>query len=95
MHDLIDTGAISLDSPEKTVCALHAAAKIGKARKFNVRMQLIATLLGCGITLLLTLLGDADSLGIPQILFYHLFWMLVSLIATHVEINEGKLHLLK
>lgn len=95
VHDLIDTGAFSLDSAEKTVCALHAAAKIEKTRKFTMRMQLIATLLGCGTTLLLAWLGDIDALGIPQILFYHVFWMLISLIATHTEINEEKLHLLK
>ncbi|MBQ8439629.1 MAG: hypothetical protein IJX19_03105 [Clostridia bacterium] len=94
-HDLIDTGAVSLDTPEKTVCALHAAAKIGKTRKLTARLQLIATLLGCGLTLLLAFFGSIGAMGGPQILFYHLFWILVSLIATHVEITEAKLHLLK
>ncbi len=92
--DLVDTGAVSLDSPEKTVSALHAAAKIRKTRFFTLRMQLIATLLGCGGSLLLILFGNASLVGILQIAVYHLFWLIVSMIAAHAEITEEKLHLL-
>lgn len=92
--DLVDTGAISLDSPEKTVCALHAAAKVEKVQSFTVRLQLIATLLG-GIGALLLALLEGEFLGIASIALYHLFWIAVSIAATHIEINEEKLHLLK
>lgn len=92
--ELVDAGALSLDAPEKTVCALHAAAKIGKARGFTTRMQLIATLLGSIGAFLITLFGGG-SLDILHIALYHLFWIAVSLVATHLEITENKLHLFK
>jgi hypothetical protein len=93
--ELVDTGAISLDAPEKVVCPLHAAAKISKIRLFTQRMQLIATLLGGIAVLLLSLLGKSDLLGIGQMILYHVFWIAVSIIATHVELSESKLHLFK
>ena len=92
--ELVDTGAISLDDPEKIVCPLHAAARISKLRKLAMRLQLISMLLGGIAVLLLSLLGKSALLGIPQIALYHLIWILVSVIATHTEIRENKLHLL-
>ena len=92
--DLVDTGAISLDAPEKTVCALHAAAKIGKLQSLSARLQLIATLLG-SVGSFLLILFEGRFLGIPHIALYHLFWIALSIVATHLEITEEKLHLLK
>lgn len=92
--DLVDSGAISLEDPEKTVCPLHAAAKVGKLRSLIFRLQLIATLLG-GVATLLLAMHEGRFPSAAEITLYHLFWIAVSIVATHLEITEEKLHLLK
>lgn len=94
VQELVDTGAVSLDSPEKTLCALQAAAKIGKIQELTVRLQLIASLLGCMGAFLLQLFEGAFPSTSTMIL-YHIFWIAVSFAATHIELREDKLHLLK
>ena len=92
--DLVDTGAVSMDGPEKTLCAVYAATKVGKIQGLALRLQLIASLLGgLGVLSLAHMEGVFPS--IAQITLYHLFWIAVSVAATHVEINEEKLRLLK
>ncbi len=92
---LCDTGAVSTEDPEQLVGVLLAASGVTKLRRFALRMQLIASLLGFGGLLLLTWLGKADAFGPLQILLYQLFWTLVTLIASHAELTDKKLHLKK
>ena len=92
--DLVDSGAISLDSPEKTLCVLQAAAKVSKLQSLTARLQLIATLLG-GVGACFFKILEGEFFGIPAILFYHLFWIAITVAATHIEITEDKIHLLK
>ena len=92
--DLVDTGAVSLDTPEKTLCALQAAAKVSKLQSLTMRLQLIATLLGC-LAAFVFKIFEGEFFGISSILLYHLFWIAVTFAATHIEITEDKIHLLK
>jgi hypothetical protein len=92
--DLVDTGAVSLDAPEKTLCALQVAAKISKIQDLMVRLQLIATILS-SIGAFLLIFFEGAIPGIPAILLYHVFWIAISFAATHIELREDKIHLLK
>ena len=91
--DLADTGAVTLGKHTDLVYPTHAATAIGTVRRFGFRIQLISTLLGAGIAILLVLLGEQNLLSVLTVAGYHGFWLLVSIIATHSEINKEKLHL--
>ena len=91
--DLADTGAVALGKHTDLAYPVYAAAAIGAVRRFGFRMQLISTLLGAGISVLLVLLGEPNLLSPLTVAGYHGFWLLVSILATHSEINREKLRL--
>ena len=91
--DIADTGAVALGKDRDIVYPLHAAAGIGMIRRFGLRMQLIATLLGGAAVAILSLLGQSGLFGIAPIAVYQAFWILVTAIATRSELNPEKLHL--
>jgi len=91
--DLADTGAVALGKHTDLAYPVYAATAIGAVRRFGFRMQLIATLLGAGISVLLVLLGEPNLLSTLTVAGYHGFWLLVSILATHSEINKEKLRL--
>ena len=91
--DIADTGAVALGEDSDIVYPLHAAAEIGMIRRFGLRMQLIATLLGGAAVAILSLLGQSGLFGIAPIAVYQAFWILVTAIATRSELNPEKLHL--
>lgn len=91
--DLADTGAVALGRHTDLAHPVYAATAIGAVRRFGFRMQLISTLLGAGIAALLILLGELNLLTVLTVAGYHVFWLLVSILATHSEINREKLGL--
>ena len=91
--DLADTGAVALGKHTDLVYPGFAANSIGAVRRFGFRMQWISTLLGAGIAVLLLLLGEQSLLSVLAVAGYHVFWLIVSTLATHSEINKEKLRL--
>ena len=91
--DLADTGAVALGKHTDLVYPTYAASSIGAVRRFGFRMQWISTLLGAGIAVLLLLLGEQGLLSVLAIAGYHVFWLIVSTLATHSEINREKLRM--
>ena len=91
--DLADTGAVALGKHTDLVYPGFAASSIGAVRRFGFRMQWISTLLGAGIAVLLLLLGEQSLLSVLAVAGYHVFWLIVSTLATHSEINKEKLRL--
>lgn len=91
--DIVDTGAVALGVRSDIACPLYAATGIGNIRRFGIRMQLISALLGTVAVTVLSILGQSGLFGILSILGYQCFWILVSLFATHSELNREKLHL--
>ena len=91
--DLADTGAVALGKHTDLVYPGFAAISIGAVRRFGFRMQWISTLLGAGIAVLLLLFGEQSLLSVLTVVGYHLFWLIVSTLATHSEINQEKLRL--
>ena len=64
--EMADVGVVSLDGEEKLIHPLFAANGISRVKRFAFRIQLIASILAGGLTLLLSLLGQTDLLGIPD-----------------------------
>ncbi len=92
---LTDSGAVSLEDPEKIVSVIHGATAVKRSRRLLCRLQCIAAILaGVGIGILF-FLGISHEITAPRILLWQALWLSVSLIATHVEVNTEKLHLLK
>lgn len=91
--EVLDTGAVSIGAPENITSVLYTSAGVGSARRFGLRMQLIASLIGCIAVLLLIIFKQDMLLTILSITLYQLFWTLVSLIATHSELNHSTLRL--
>ncbi len=92
---LVDTGCVAAKTPEDLASVLYASSRIGSIRRFCGRMQTISCTIGALATILLTLFQKADLLSVLSIALYQGFWMLVSLIATHSELNRSSLHLKK
>lgn len=92
---LVDTGCVAAKTPEELASVLYASSRIGSVRRFCGRMQAISCIIGALAAILLTLFQKADLLSVLSIALYQGFWMLVSLIATHSELNRSSLHLKK
>ncbi len=88
-----DTGALALNSAADLAFPLHAAKSISTLRRFGMRMQAIASLIGTAGVLLLTFLGRSSLIGILPLVGYQALWVAVSLIAAHSELNNDHLHL--
>ena len=91
--ELSDTGAVVLGKKEQLLSVLQAASAIKRLHRFSVRMQLIAAILAGVAIPALTLLGHLDAITPTVIAAYHLFWMLVNLIAARAELNADRLKL--
>ena len=91
--EVLDTGAVSIGSPENITSILYTATGIGTSRRFGLRIQLIASLIGCVLATLLMIWKQDALLGILPITAYQLFWVLISFIATHSELNRSALRL--
>ncbi len=91
--DVLDTGAVTLGAPQNVVSVLYTATGVGDSRRFGMRMQTIASIIGMIGVILLTLFGKTAFLGVLPIALYQLIWIVVSLIATHSELNRSSLHL--
>ena len=93
--DIADTGAVALEDPLDIVYPIHAAAGVGMARRFGIRMQLISALAGSLAAVLLTVFGYTQFLTVFSIAAYQLFWIAISLFASHSELNRGTLRFRK
>ena len=91
--ELSDTGAVVLGKKEQLLSVLQAASAIKRLHRFSVRMQLIAAILAGVAIPALTLLGHLGAFTPTVIAAYHLFWMLVNLIAARAELNADRLKL--
>ena len=89
--EIVDTGAVALGKKTDIAYPLYAAHGISQVRRFGFRIQLIASLVGAAAVLLLNLFGKQDFIGILPIACYQIFWIAVSFIATHSELNGDKL----
>ncbi len=92
---LTDSGAVSLEDPEKIVSVVHGASAVKKARTLLLRLQVIASILaGVGVGALV-FFDMLSYMTVPLVLLWQGLWLVVSLIATHTEVNSEKLRLLK
>ncbi len=89
--EIADTGAISLGDAVDIALPLYAAAGISRLRRFGLRVQVIASILGGTVLAALSLSGLADSLGPIPILIYQLFWTGVGVLASWAELNMQSL----
>lgn len=93
--ELADSGAVTLADHRTLVYPLHAAAGVASARRFIMRMQIISAILGTAAAILLTVLDLPEFLGILPIAAYQLFWILLSLVTSHAELNAQALRFRK
>jgi hypothetical protein len=93
--EITDTAAVALGRFTDTTYPLYAAGRIRNVRRFGLRMQVIASILGSCACLLLTITGLSRSLEILHVLGYQLFWSLVMIASAYTEINGEKLHFQK
>ncbi|MBQ5612244.1 MAG: hypothetical protein IIU88_00875 [Clostridia bacterium] len=91
----VDAGAVSLGERLDLVYPLHASSGVASARRSVFRMQVISALIGTAAAVLLTLGGLAEWLGPLSIAAYQLFWTLLSLLASHAELNGETLRFRK
>lgn len=91
----VDAGAVSLGSRLDLVYPLHAASGVASARRSVFRMQVISALVGTAAAVLLTLGGLTEWLSPLSIAAYQLFWTLLSLLASHAELNGETLRFRK
>ena len=91
--EMTDTCAIALGSKTTDIAyPIHAAQKIHGVRRFAMRMQVIASIIGVGAAVALTVLHQQEMLGILSIAAYQCFWVLVTLIASRSELSAIRLH---
>ena len=93
--EIVDAGAVALDEPRDIVYPIHAASGIGMVRRFSARMQLISALVGSLAAVLLTVFGHGHLLNVFSIAAYQLFWIAISLFASHSELNRNTLQFRK
>ncbi len=93
--EVVDTGAVAVESTADLPCVLAAANGIFAARRFGFRMQIISSILAGIASILLGFFGGEHLLGVLPVALYQLFWVLVTLIAAHSELNRATLRLKK
>ncbi len=93
---MCDTGAVALRAPEDIVYPLYAAKCVRSAKRFGMYLQFIVS--GCGAVLatlfsLLTVGKPLEWVTPITLALYHLIWITVTLVVSHIYINRRTLHL--
>ncbi|MBQ8416773.1 MAG: hypothetical protein IJX13_07780 [Clostridia bacterium] len=90
-----DTGAVALGDTTDIVYPLHAAKGAAASKHFAMRLQLFSTALGIAGGAILAFLSLPLHLVSLSVALYHGGCILVSVIATHINLNKRKLHMNK
>lgn len=91
--DKADTSVIALHKETDIVYPLYAVSGIATLRRFGLRMQVIASILGALGVLLLMIFKPDSPLEITSILAYQALWMSIFTLSSHAELSESRFHL--
>ncbi len=93
--DKADTSVIALHEETDVVYPLYAVNGIATLRRFGLRMQMIASILGALGVLLLMIFKPESPLEITSILAYQALWMSIFTLSSHAELSESRFHFRK
>ena len=85
-----DTPVVALEEETDVAFPLYAAKSIHSLRRFAWRMQLISSILGTIIVLLLMVFNPEAPLGIMPILGYQALWVIIFALSAHAELSESR-----
>ena len=88
--DKADTSVIARNEETDIVYPLYAVSGISTLRRFALRMQVIASVLGALGVLLLMIFKPESPLGIPSILAYQALWLSIFTLSAHAELSESR-----